>query len=153
MKLKDLTFKIHFPRENQKVAWLNWPPKSIKTTRRKLRCCCLFWMARSCLLPIWWNIWKWIAAMSFEARLVRGHIERSAQNTYWFEWKCFWFRCNCCGRHHGHWWNFSSCGGWIKKPRGAKSVEIAKLLRKAKAKKHTLKPKYIGFLKYADPFL
>jgi hypoxanthine phosphoribosyltransferase len=35
---------------------------------------------------------------------------------------------------------------------GAKSVEIAVLLRKAKAKKHTLKPKYIGF-EIADPFV
>jgi hypoxanthine phosphoribosyltransferase len=35
---------------------------------------------------------------------------------------------------------------------GAKSVEIAVLLRKAKAKKHPLKPKYIGF-EIADPFV
>jgi hypoxanthine phosphoribosyltransferase len=35
---------------------------------------------------------------------------------------------------------------------GAKSVEIAVLLRKAKAKKHALKPKYIGF-EIADPFV
>jgi hypoxanthine phosphoribosyltransferase len=35
---------------------------------------------------------------------------------------------------------------------GARSVEIAVLLRKAKAKKHNLKPKYIGF-EIADPFV
>lgn len=35
---------------------------------------------------------------------------------------------------------------------GAKSVEIAVLLRKAKAKKHAVKPKYIGF-EIADPFV
>jgi hypoxanthine phosphoribosyltransferase len=35
---------------------------------------------------------------------------------------------------------------------GAKSVEVVVLLRKAKAKKHMLKPKYIGF-EIADPFV
>jgi hypoxanthine phosphoribosyltransferase len=35
---------------------------------------------------------------------------------------------------------------------GAKSVEIVVLLRKAKAKKHVLQPKYIGF-EIADPFV
>lgn len=35
---------------------------------------------------------------------------------------------------------------------GAKSVEVAVLLRKAKAKKHAIKPKYIGF-EIADPFV
>jgi hypoxanthine phosphoribosyltransferase len=35
---------------------------------------------------------------------------------------------------------------------GAKTVEVAVLLRKAKAKKHELQPKYIGF-EIADPFV
>lgn len=35
---------------------------------------------------------------------------------------------------------------------GAKSIEIAVLLRKGKAKKHDLQPKYIGF-EIADPFV
>jgi hypoxanthine phosphoribosyltransferase len=35
---------------------------------------------------------------------------------------------------------------------GAKSVEVVVLLRKAKAKTHVLKPKYIGF-EIADPFV
>lgn len=35
---------------------------------------------------------------------------------------------------------------------GAKSVEVVVLLRKAKSKKHNLKPKYIGF-EIADPFV
>jgi hypoxanthine phosphoribosyltransferase len=35
---------------------------------------------------------------------------------------------------------------------GAKSIEVAVLLRKAKSKKHDLQPKYIGF-EIADPFV
>ena len=35
---------------------------------------------------------------------------------------------------------------------GAKTVEVAVLLRKAKAKKHPVQPKYIGF-EIADPFV
>ena len=35
---------------------------------------------------------------------------------------------------------------------GAKSVEVVVLLRKAKAKKHVLRPKYIGF-EISDPFV
>jgi hypoxanthine phosphoribosyltransferase len=35
---------------------------------------------------------------------------------------------------------------------GAKSVEVAVLLRKAKARKHAIKPKYVGF-EITDPFV
>lgn len=35
---------------------------------------------------------------------------------------------------------------------GAKSIEVAVLMRKAKAKKHEVKPKYIAF-EIADPFV